>query len=104
MKHRIPHDLPHATARVATRHALEAYQRQLAEFSPDGEWLDEDRARVRFTAAGRTFDGLVEVTPSAVSLELEVPLIFRPFTGIALGVVEREIRGWIERARRGEFT
>ncbi len=104
MKHAIPHDLDHETARKATRAALESYARDFAEYEPRGEWTDDDRATVAFTVMGKTIEGQVRVTEAAVELELsKVPFLFRPFRAQATEVIEGEIRGWIEKARKGEL-
>ena len=104
MKHAIPHDLDHDLARRATRAALDSYAKDFAEYQPEGEWLDDDRATVRFTVMGRTISGRVQVTGADVQLELNsVPFIFRPFRKQAIEVIENEIRGWIQKARDGEL-
>ena len=104
MKHAIPHDLDHETARLATRAALESYAKDFSEYEPRGEWRDSDHATVSFTVMGKTIEGQVRVTDSAVELELsKVPFLFRPFRAQATEVIEGEIRGWIEKARNGEI-
>ena len=103
LKHSIPHDLGQDLARKVTRHALETYRRNFAEYSPEGEWVDENHARVRFKAAGQTLEGRVEVQADRIDLELDVPFFLRPFRGAAIKVIEDEIRSWINRARRGEL-
>jgi hypothetical protein len=32
-----------------------------------------------------------------------VPLVFRPFRGKALEIIEREARVWLEKAKKGEL-
>ncbi len=103
VKHTIRHDLGLALARRATAKALETYQQSMAEYDPQGEWLSEDRATVRFTVLGRTLTGQVDVRADAVDLKLDVPLLFRAFQRVAMGVVEKEIQGWLDRARNGEL-
>lgn len=103
MQHTIPHDLPIETARKATRAALESYRREMAEYSPEGEWVNDNTANVRFTAAGTTMKGTVVVQPTQIVLSLDVPFLLRPFKGIALRVIEGEIQQWLRRARAGEF-
>lgn len=104
MKHSIPHDLSHEQARDATRHALESYRARFAEYKPTGAWLSPDRATVQFTVAGKTLSGTVDVLPKHIDLELDVPLIFRPFRSVAIKVIEDEIREWIARARTGNLA
>ena len=36
-------------------------------------------------------------------LELDVPLLLRPFRAKAIEVLEQEVRAWIEKAKRGEL-
>jgi hypothetical protein len=103
VKHKIVHGLDHATARRATRRALESYQAAYREYQPGGSWLDEDRAQVWFVVAGRRLEGKVQVSPTEVLLDLEVPLLFRPFQGVAVKIVDDEVRAWIARAKRGEL-
>lgn len=104
MQHRIPHDLDIAIARHATREALESYRKDFQEYSPTGEWTDEDNATVRFTVMGKTLRGVVQVATDCVTLELlDIPFMFRPFRSAAIKVIEAEIREWIEKARRGEI-
>lgn len=104
MNHSIRHDLEHQLARLATARALESYQAQFSEYQPRGHWRDADHAEVAFTVLGRTLTGSVTVGARSIDLALEVPLAFRMFRGAALAVIEREIEGWIEKARRGELS
>lgn len=104
MQHRIPHGLAHDLARRATRAALESYRQRFAAYEPGGEWRTEDLAIVWFKVAGTRLEGTIEVADQAILLELEVPLVFRPIRKLALEVIEREVRAWIERARVGELS
>lgn len=103
MKHSIPHSLSHALARKATQTALDTYRQRFTEYQPSGEWVTPDRAQVRFVVMGKTLAGVVDVLPDRIDLELDVPLLFRPFRSAAMQVIEDEIRTWIERAKRGEL-
>ncbi|MCB9764382.1 MAG: polyhydroxyalkanoic acid system family protein [Alphaproteobacteria bacterium] len=103
VKHNIHHGLAHELARRATRKALESYRDRFTEYNPQGRWVTEDRAELSFTVAGKTLEGVVQVGKSDVELELEVPLLFRPFRSAALQVIEKEILEWIQRAKQGEF-
>jgi len=102
-RHVIQHALGHALARRATRRALESYQQSLAEYAPRGEWVTADKAMVEFTVIGKTLRGWVQVNPTEVVMELDVPLVFWVFQGVALRVVENEIEQWIARAQAGEL-
>ena len=103
MQHTIPHGLDRQLAITATHRALDAYEARFAEYSPRQIWLSEDRAEIQFTAVGKTLRGSVAVGPRDIALELEVPLLFAPFKGRALKIIEEEIRAWIEKARAGQL-
>lgn len=103
MQHTIPHGLSKELAVTATHKALDAYEARFAEYSPRQTWLGEDRAEIQFTAAGRTLRGSVVVGAKDIGLDLEVPLLFTPFKGRALKIIEEEIRAWIEKARTGQL-
>jgi hypothetical protein len=60
------------------------------------------RADLQFTAKDITLRGSIEIRESSIDIDLEVPFLLRPFKDKALGVVEREIGLWVDKARRGE--
>jgi len=62
-----------------------------------------DKAIVRFKALGRILEGTVQVRPSEIELNLDVPFLFRAFQGVAMQVVEKEIQQWLDKARAGEL-
>ncbi|MCB9777638.1 MAG: polyhydroxyalkanoic acid system family protein [Alphaproteobacteria bacterium] len=104
MNHAIPHGLSHELAREATRHALDSYRIRFPQVSPQGDWVSPDEARISFTVAGTTLRGKVVVTDREIQLELDVPLVFRPFRKRALELIENEVRGWLDRAREGGLS
>jgi len=99
MRHTIPHDLDHETARRVTKKALESYQKRFPDYNPSQTWIDDNCAKVQFTVANKTLQGSVVVTAEEIELDLAVPLIFRPFQKIALRTIEQEINTWLESAR-----
>lgn len=103
MKHTVPHDLDLDTAKKATAKALESYKERFSDYQPEVSWLDERRAEVQFKALGATLKGLFQLTPSAVEMEMDVPLRFKLFQKKAVDVVDREIKKWIEKAKQGEL-
>jgi hypothetical protein len=38
-----------------------------------------------------------------MDMELEIPLLLRPFQGAAVKVIEQEVCSWIEKANAGEI-
>lgn len=103
MKHVIDHDLDQETARKATRKAFETYAEKFADYNPTANWTSDDRAEIGFKAKGMKLDGAVELKPNKIELELDVPMLLRPFKKKAMGVIDGEIREWIERAKKGEL-
>ena len=103
MKHVIRHGLTHELAREAAQHALDSYRDRFSALSPEGEWIDDDHARVAFSAAGRRMEGSIGVGPEEIELELEVPFIFRLFHDRAGAIINEDVRRWIDRAREGEL-
>jgi len=101
MKHSVPHDLGKDLAKKATVAAFAAYQERFAKYNPTAAW-SEDRAQISFTAKGITLKGSLEVTPTSIDIDLDVPFLLRPFKGVAQDAVKREISRWVEKAKRGE--
>lgn len=102
MKHVIKHHLGQALARKTLLAAWNEYQSRFSKYRPTLTWKDEHRASVGFDAKGLTFKGAFEVHPASIDVELEVPFMMRPFQGIALAAVEREVQRWIARADAGQ--
>jgi hypothetical protein len=103
LKHRISHALGLELARKATARALESYREQFPETQPEGRWVSADRAEVAFTVAGKRLKGRVDVARQNIDIELDVPLLFRPFQNQAMAVIEEEIEAWLTKARNGEL-
>ena len=103
MRHNIAHQLDLVTARAAARKAVESYGQRFKEYAFTASWVREDRVELGFTVAGRRLEGAMEVLPSRLELELDVPFIFRPFSGKAISIIEREAITWLERAKTGEL-
>lgn len=102
MKHSVKHDLGRELAKKATLKAFDAYRERFAKYNPSAEWVDDNRANIRFSAKGISLKGSVEVNDSSIDMDLDVPLLLRPFKGHAMGVIEDEIRKWTDKAKSGE--
>ena len=102
-RHSIVHGLSEELARRATRAALESYRDQFPDAQPTGRWLSDDHAQVQFTVAGKTLQGDVRVGARSIDLQLDVPLVFRPFRSAAIKIIDEEIRTWIAKARQGRL-
>ena len=103
MKHQIPHDLDVSLAKQAAINAFDAYQKKFADYNPKIEWVGDHDARIEFNVKGLKLEGSIGILPRAIDLDLEVPFVFRLFKNKAIGVIEREVRTWLDKAKRGEL-
>lgn len=103
MKHIVKHNLDHSTAKKATMAAWASYSERFAKYSPSADWTSETHADVGFRVKGVSLKGALDLEPSGIGLELNVPFLFRPFQRKALDVIEREIRKWVDKAEAGEL-
>ncbi|HVH97088.1 MAG TPA: polyhydroxyalkanoic acid system family protein [Enhygromyxa sp.] len=104
MTHDIPHDLDISLARLAAKKAAEAYGKRFAEYDYKATWVSENRVELGFTVVGRRLEGAMNIKSDRLELELDVPLMLRPFRGKALEIIEKEARSWIDKAKRGELS
>jgi hypothetical protein len=103
MKHRVPHDLDPATARKVAEKAWESYSERFAKYKPTMAWVRENEARIGFRAKGISLSGVLELAEGAIDMDLEVPLLLRPFKKTAIDVIEQEIRKWVAKAKNGDL-
>jgi hypothetical protein len=104
MKHEIRHDLDVALAKKATTLAFEAYQQRFAGYHPTMRWIGESDARIEFNVKGMKLQGTIGIQPKVIELDLEVPFLFRVFKSKAIDVIDREVKIWLEKAKRGELS
>ena len=102
--HDIPHDLDISLARLAAKKAAEAYGKRFAEYDYEAKWVSENRVELGFTVVGKRLEGSMTIKPDRLELELDVPLLMRPFRGKAIEIIEKEARSWLDKAKRGELS
>ena len=103
MKHSIEHDLDPATAKQVADRAFAEYRSRYPDYEPSLRWSSDRRADVSFNAKGIRMNGSMEIAERAIVMDLDVPLLLRPFRGKALEVIEREVRVWIAKAKAGQL-
>ena len=103
MKHSVPHDLGQERAKKAAEAALASYAEKFSKYSPQSRWVSPNRADISFSVKGMNISGSLDVRPTSIEMDLEVPFFLRPFKGQALGVIEGEIKEWIAKAKSGEI-
>ncbi len=104
MKTRIPHSLDFATARKAANAAYDAYRERFANYSPRIDWASDKDARLSFNALGHELTANLEILPDAITVDMDVPLMLRPFKSKAVAIVEERVAFWVEKARKGELS
>jgi Putative polyhydroxyalkanoic acid system protein (PHA_gran_rgn) len=103
MKHQIAHDLDSNLAKEAAVRAFDAYKQRFANYNPTIQWDSDRKARIGFSVKGVKLEGAIDILPKAIELDLDVPFLFRPFKGKAIEVIEREVRTWLDKAKKGEL-
>lgn len=104
MTHDIPHDLDFDLAKLAAQKAAEAYGKRFAEYDYRAKWVSDSRVELGFTVVGKRLEGAMTIKPNKLELELDVPLMLRPFRGKAIEIIEKEARTWLDKAKRGELS
>lgn len=103
MKQSISHSLDLEKAKLVAKKAVEAYQERFAKYNFAPRWQGDDRVEFDFSVKGKRLEGAMQVRPQSLDFELEVPFIFRAFSGKATAIIEEEVRKWIERVERDEL-
>ncbi len=103
MKHVIQHDLDTSTAKRVVDRAFEEYKSRFADYNPTLNWAHERRADVSFNAKGIKLNGAMHVEEKEIGLELDVPFLLRPFQKKAIEIIDREVRHWVDKAKKGEL-
>jgi hypothetical protein len=98
MEHVIAHQLDLAAARGIADRAFAEYSTRFARYTPTLRWVTEHRGEASFTAAGYTLTGSIEIAENKITLNLDVPLLLRPFKKIAVDIVDREVKRWLDQA------
>jgi len=103
MDYSVKHDLGKEKAKQVTEAAYNSYKERFAKYSPTADWVSPYSCDITFTAKGIKLRGNLTVTENSVDMELNVPLLLRPFKKMALGIVTDEIKSWIAKAKAGEI-
>ena len=98
----IKHSLSDEDARAAAEDAFKHYGERYAHYHPTVIWESERRARLGFDVKGMHMSGLVELVPGAVEIDLDVPLALRMFKGMAVKIVEGEMRRFLAERERAQ--
>ena len=103
MKHEIPHDLEMDMAKTVARKAVESYEERFASYGLVSNWTSDTNVDLTFNVKGKKLNGSLTVRANKLVFELDVPFVFRVFTGQATKIIDRETRAWIDKAKAGEI-
>lgn len=103
MKRTIDTGLDKAVARAAIDHAMAAYMTRFAKYHPSFEWKGEDEGVFVFRAKGLSLRGRIAIHDQKIDVDMDVPVVFRVFQHRAMKVIGEEVRGWVDKAKRGEL-
>jgi len=103
VKHEILHDLDMDTAKFVARKAVESYAQKFSGYGFVTRWIDDTKVELSFDVKGKTLEGVFKVLATKLVFELDVPFIFKMFTGQATKIIDRETRAWIEKAKSGQL-
>jgi len=96
----VPHGLDQAQAKQAAELALAHYLARYASHGLSARWSSDTRADIEVTLRGVHLRGFVEILPAQLRLTADVPLLLRPFKGIASAAIERETKRWVEQIKQ----
>ncbi len=102
-RHTLRHEVTRKQARDAIDTALQVYCRKFPQYAAKTTWVNDHRAQTAFHVRGKTLVAEVEIFDDRLEMGMDVPLMFWPFRGPALRVIEAEIRKWLGRAKAGEL-
>ena len=101
MRFEVAHDLDMEDARRMARKAVDEYVSRYAHYRAAVQWRDADHATLSLHARGVSLQGTLSLRPSSLVLEVEVPLLLRPFVSKAKQIIEQHVQQWVDRAHRG---
>jgi hypothetical protein len=104
MKHSVQHDLSPELAKKVLDKAIESYKERFADYSPSMTWVGDKHIDVKFKAKGIAIAGAIDLEPTQITFDLDVPFLLRPFKSQALEIIEGQIRKWTDKAKKGEIS
>jgi hypothetical protein len=98
VRHTVNHSLEVHEACALVERAFTHYEARYPAYQPSMSWTEPGRAEIRFNAKGFKLSARVELQPGRAVVEMDVPLLLRPFQGIARQVIDREVSRWLARS------
>jgi hypothetical protein len=96
LRHTLQHGLALEDARKLALEAWEHYRVLLARNQPELEMQGPDSAVVKWVSRlGNRYQCSVELRDQVAVLEMDIPLLARPFKDIGIAMIEKELSGWL---------
>lgn len=95
IRHEIAHRLEPSAVAARVNDAFTYYQERFGKYEPTLQWMTPERAELSFKARGLKLNGTLSIKPEGLVVEMDVPLLLRPFRGKAVEVIEREAARWL---------
>jgi hypothetical protein len=103
LRHTIKHELPPEQLRRAVSKFAEVYCERYKQYETSAEWRADDCVEVRFRVKGVKLSGRLELRPSEIGIDMDVPLPLRLFKSRAVQSIEETVKPWLAAAKRGEL-
>jgi hypothetical protein len=97
LRHSIPHSLSDDEARQMLDAAFAHYHARHPGYHPSLSWLNPRQATLGLRIGGYELSGRLSLRPGEVGIEMDVPLLLRPFQGTVKQRINREAARWLER-------
>src|SRR5690349_1724596 len=100
MKHCVKHNLSLDVAKKAIDKATERYTEKFKKYDAKAEWTSDRHMDITFHVKGLNLKATLDVEPKQAVIDMEVPLLLRPFKGKALSVIDEVVQKWIAKAEQ----
>lgn len=95
VRHSIPHAIGAEQAKQLIERAFAHYRDRYPKYEPTLNWTEAHRGEIVVSIRGYKLTGRIELAPAATVIEMDVPMLLRPFQGTALKTIDREANRWL---------
>jgi hypothetical protein len=101
LQHTVPHALGLTRAREVLEQAFAHYQERYPHANMQRQWHGDREAQVELKVGGFKLHPRISLGETHVAVEMDVPLLARPWVPRIKERIEREIGQWLEQAKGG---
>lgn len=96
VRHAISHALPQDEAQKLIDRAFAHYLERYPKYEPTLHWQDPQHGEICVSIRGYKLHARVVLGPGETVVEMDVPMLLRPFQGTAVRTIEREAQRWLK--------